>query len=135
MRIELRAIGEVKPYPDNPRVNDGAIEAVARSIREFGFRNPITVDMDGVVVTGHTRLAAATRLGLAEVPVVVLADLPPEKIKAYRIADNQTGSLATWDDNLLPIELSALREAGFDLSLIGFPEGELDRMLEAVSEE
>ena len=110
MLIEMRLTHEVKPYPDNPRVNTEAIEAVARSIQAFGFRSPITVDADGVVVTGHTRLAAAKRLGLIEVPFVVLADLPPEKIKAYRIADNQTGSLATWDDNLLPIELAALRD-------------------------
>ncbi len=130
MRIEMRPVGEVHPYPDNPRVNDDAVDAVAASIRAFGFRNPITIDADGVVVTGHTRLRAALRLGLAEVPVVVLGDLPPEKIRAYRIADNQTGNLSTWDDRLLPIELAALREAGFDLSLVGFPEGELDRMLE-----
>ncbi len=95
MQIEMRSLDAVIPYPGNPRVNDAAIPAVAHSIREFGFRNPILVDGDGVVIAGHTRLAAARRLGLDAVPVVIAADLTPEQTRALRLADNQS---AGWLD-------------------------------------
>ena len=105
MKIELRKIAEIKPYPNNPRINDDAVDAVAASLREFGFRQPIVVDADGVIICGHTRYKAAQQLGLEQVPVHVAQDLTPEQIKAYRIADNQTASLADWNYDLLPIEL------------------------------
>jgi len=106
MKIELRPIKDVKPYPGNPRINDDAVDAVAASLKEFGFRQPIVVDVDSVIVCGHTRFKAAQKLGLEKVPVHVAKDLTPEQIRAYRIADNQTASLATWDYDLLPIEIA-----------------------------
>ena len=94
MKITLRNLSEIKPYPQNPRVNDDAVDAVAASIREFGFRQPIVVDTDGVIIVGHTRWKAAQKLGLDKVPIHVAKDLTPAQIKAYRIADNQTNTLA-----------------------------------------
>jgi len=129
--IELRKIDDIKPYDNNPRVNDAAVDAVAASLQEFGFRQPIVVDTDGVIVCGHTRWKAAQKLGLAKAPVHVAKDLSPEQIKAYRIADNQTATLAEWDFDLLPIELSELQGAGFDMDLLGFGEKELAQLLEA----
>ena len=129
MQIELRNINEVKPYEKNPRINDGAVEAVANSIREFGWRSPIVVDKDGIIICGHTRLLAAKQLGLEQVPVHVATDLSPEKVKAYRIADNKTGEIAEWDFDLLPIELAELQDMDFDLSLLGFDTSELDQIL------
>lgn len=108
MEIVMRKISEVKPYGKNPRRNDGAVDAVAASIREFGFKQPIVVDTDGVIIVGHTRLKAAKKLGLKEVPVCVADDLSPEKVKAYRLADNKTGELAEWDFLKLNTELDEL---------------------------
>jgi ParB/Sulfiredoxin domain len=130
MKIELRKTSSIKPYPGNPRINDAAVDAVAASIREFGFRQPIVVDADGVIVCGHTRWKAALKLGLEKVPVHVAKDLTPEQIKAYRIADNQTASLAEWDFNLLPIELADLQACNFDLGLLGFDQDELAKLLD-----
>lgn len=129
MQIDLRPIDSIKPYPGNPRVNDSAVDAVAASLKEFGFRQPIVVDADGVIVVGHTRWKAAKRLGLAMVPVHVAVDLTPAQAKAYRIADNATGEIAEWDKLLLPIELSALQQMDVDLGLLGFDPDELDRIL------
>lgn len=128
--VELRPIEAIKPYPGNPRVNDDAVDAVAASLKEFGFRQPIVVDADGVIIVGHTRWKAAKKLGLAKVPVHVATDLPPEKVKAYRIADNQTATLAEWDFELLPIELKDLQQADYDLSVLGFDDEELAKLLD-----
>ncbi len=125
MKIEMRPIGAIKPYPQNPRKNEGAVDAVVRSIKEFGFRQPVVVDDDGVVIVGHTRLKAAQKLGMKTVPVHVAAGLSPEKAKAYRIADNQTATIAEWDMELLPVELLQLKELGFDLDLLGFDDDQL----------
>jgi DNA modification methylase len=129
MKIELRSIRSIKPYPGNPRVNDEAVEAVARSIQEFGFRQPIVVDAQGVIIVGHTRYKAALKLGLKEVPVHVATDLTPTQVKAYRLADNATNEIAGWDYDLLPIELSALQEVNYDLGLLGFDSEELARIM------
>ncbi|MCC7408387.1 MAG: ParB N-terminal domain-containing protein [Phycisphaeraceae bacterium] len=129
MNIELRDIDQVKPYPGNPRSNDDAVDAVAASLREFGFRQPIVVDGEGVIIVGHTRWKAAKKLGLAKVPVHVATDLSEAQVKAYRIADNQTAAIADWDYELLPIELSALQEMNFDLGLLGFDQEELARLM------
>ena len=129
MKIESWPIERVKPYDNNPRVNDGAVDAVASSIREFGFRQAIVVDPDGVIICGHTRYKAAQKLGLEKVPVHVAKDLTPDQIKAYRIADNKTAELSEWNFDLLPIELSQLGEAGFDLDLLGFGKDELAELL------
>ncbi|MCK4298981.1 MAG: DNA modification methylase, partial [Planctomycetes bacterium] len=96
---------------------------------EFGFRQPIVVNEDGVIVVGHTRYQAALKLGLAQVPVHVARGLSPEQVKAYRLADNATRDLSDWDFELLPIELGALQEAGYDLQLIGFPDDELTQIM------
>ncbi|HUT56495.1 MAG TPA: ParB N-terminal domain-containing protein [Phycisphaerae bacterium] len=130
MDVKLVSIDEVKPYEANPRQNDQAVDAVATSLREFGFRQPIVVDEAGVIIVGHTRWKAAKKLGLAKVPVHVAKDLSPEQIKAYRVADNQTNTLAEWDYELLPIELKDLQAADYDLSLLGFDEKELAKLLD-----
>jgi DNA modification methylase len=130
MEVELRNIDDIRPYEKNPRVNDQAVEAVAASLREYGFRQPIVIDADGVIIVGHTRWKAAKKLGLAKVPVHVARDLPPEKVKAYRIADNQTNTLADWDYELLPIELKDLQAAEYNLDLLGFSAEDLAKMLD-----
>jgi DNA modification methylase len=129
VNIELWPLSQVKPYPNNPRLNDEAVDAVAASIREFGFRQPIVVDGEGVIVVGHTRYKAALKLGLERVPVHVAKDLTPEQIKAYRIADNKTADLAEWNYDLLPIELAELQGMNYDLGLLGFDEYELVKLL------
>ena len=129
MKVEAWALGQLEPYENNPRLNDDAVEAVATSIREFGFRQPIVVDEDGVIVVGHTRYKAAQKLGLAEVPVHVAKGLTPEQIKGYRLADNRTAEFAAWDSELLPVELAGLDEAGFDLRLTGFSDDELATLM------
>ena len=104
-QIEYKRLDEIRPYDNNPRRNDEAAKAVANSIKEFGFQSPIIVDRDGVIIAGHTRYKAARRLKLQEVPVIVAAELDPEKVKALRIADNSTGEVAEWDLQLLVQEL------------------------------
>lgn len=130
MNIGQWKIGDVKPYENNPRINDAAVHAVARSIQEFGFRQPVVVDEAGVIIVGHTRHRAAEKLGLETVPVHVAKGLSPEQVKAYRLADNKTAELAEWDYELLPLELSQLREMEYDLDLVGFTEDELAEILD-----
>ena len=129
MHVEMRPIDTIRPYENNPRLNDAGVDAVAESIREFGFRQPIVVDEDGVIIVGHTRYKAALKLGLDEVPVHVAVGLSPAQAKAYRLADNQTATLSQWDDDKLPLELAQLQEMGFDLDLTGFSADELMRLL------
>ena len=133
MNVDMRPIGSIRPYENNPRINDAAVDAVAASIKAFGFRQPIVVDEDGVIVVGDTRYRAAKKLGMTEVPVHVAVGLTPTQAKAYRIADNQTATIATWDDDKLPLELAALQEMGFDLNLTGFSGDELLRLLDSES--
>ncbi len=130
MKIELRPLAEIKPYEKNPRNNDAAVDAVARSIREYGFRQPIVIDGDGIIVVGHTRWKAAQKLELDPVPVHVARDLTPEQVRAYRIADNQTASLAAWNLDLLKIELSDLQAMEVELTPLGFSTDELARILD-----
>ena len=120
---------ELIPYDRNPRYNDEAVDAVAKSIKEFGFRVPIVVDANHVIIAGHTRAKGAKVLGMEEVPCIVADDLTPEQIKAFRIADNKTAEIAKWDYELLPIELKELQTDGFDLSLLGFDTTELESLL------
>ena len=129
MKVELRDIQTIRPYEQNPRLNDQAVEAVTKSLREFGFRQPIVVDADGVIIVGHTRWKAAQKLGLKQVPVHVAKDLTPAQVKAYRIADNATGDIATWNYDLLPLELKDLQGLNFDLSLLGFSDTDLTEIL------
>ena len=129
MNIELRALDSIRPYENNPRLNDPAVDAVAASIQAFGFRQPIVVDEAGVIIVGHTRYKAALKLGLSQVPVHVAAGLTPAQAKAYRLADNQTSRLSQWDYDLLPLELAGLQELDFDLNLTGFSAAELTELL------
>ena len=119
---------DVIPYDRNPRCNDCAVDAVARSIEEFGFRQPIVVTEDHVIIVGHTRWKAALKLGLKTVPVHVASGLTPEQIRAYRIADNKLAELADWDESLLAQELRELDALNMDLELLGFTQEELDQL-------
>jgi len=112
-------IGNIRPYARNPRKNDSAVDAVAASLREFGWRNPIVVDENHVIICGHTRLKAAQKLGMVEVPVHVATDLPAEKVAALRLADNKTGELAEWDFEKLDLELA---DIDLDMTEFGFIE-------------
>lgn len=96
-KIVMMDVKDLIPYDKNPRKNKGAVDAVANSIKEFGFKVPIIVDKNNVIITGHTRLKAAKRLKMKEVPVIKADDLTEEQVKAFRIADNKTGELAEWD--------------------------------------
>ncbi len=118
MKTEMWPIERLKPYEQNPRINDGAVDAVAASIREFGFRQPVVVDEEGVIIVGHTRYKAAQQLGLEKVPVHVAQGLTPAQVKAYRLADNKTG------------ELADLQGMDFDLDLIGFSSDDLAQLLD-----
>ena len=129
MQIDMRSIQSIKPYPNNPRQNDGGVDAVADSLREFGWRQPIVVDEEGVIVVGHTRFRAALKLGLAEVPVHVATGLSPEQIRAYRIADNKSADLSDWNYELLSVELGHLQEMDYDLTSLGFNQEELAQIL------
>ena len=120
LNVKMMPIGDVVPYEKNPRLNDQAVDAVASSIREFGFKVPIVVDSKGVVVSGHTRLKAAKALGLAEVPVIVADDLDDTKIKAFRLADNKVAELADWDESLLIKELEELDDLNYDMGQFDF---------------
>src|SRR5205809_6596917 len=115
MKVQLRPITSIRLYDRNPRRNDCAVDAVAASIREFGFRQPIVVDRKGTIIVGHTRYKAALKLGLKKVPVHVAKDLTPAQIKAYRLADNKTAELADWDHDRLVEELLELEKRAFDL--------------------
>ncbi|MEX0718071.1 MAG: DNA methyltransferase [Planctomycetaceae bacterium] len=130
MKIEQWKIADVKPYPGNPRINDAAVDSVARSIEEFGFRQPIVVDEAGVIIVGHTRYKAAQKLGLDKVPVHVAKGLTPAQVKAYRLADNRTAEIAEWNYELLPIELADLKELDFDLDLLGFSADDLAKIFD-----
>ncbi len=130
MQIEMWPIERLKEYDRNPRNNDDAVGPVAESIRQFGFKIPVLVDKDGVLVAGHTRIRAARQLGLAEVPVICVDDLTPEQVRAFRIADNKLHELATWNLDLLPIELSELQGMNVDLELLGFSQDDLAKLLD-----
>lgn len=117
-KIIMMELGEIIPYENNPRNNEKAVEFVANSIREFGFKNPIIVDKNNVIVAGHTRLKAAYLLGLEKAPVIVADDLTEEQVKAFRLADNKTAELADWDFDKLEEEIKELEN--IDMNLFGF---------------
>lgn len=119
IKIENLAIGALKAYANNPRKNEAAVEAVAESIREFGFRTPILIDRDNVIIAGHTRLKAAKRLKLEMVPCIRIEDLTPEQVRGLRIADNSSAALSDWNVEKL---INELRDLSFDFELLGLPE-------------
>ena len=118
------------PYARNPRRNDGAVDRMCAAIREFGFRIPIVARSDGTVVDGHLRLKAAQRLGLPEVPVALADGLTDAQINAFRLLANRSAAWASWDDDLLTLELNDLNSLGYDLALTGFDAGELQSLLD-----
>lgn len=127
MKILNIKVKEIKPYEQNPRFNDHAVEKVANSIKEFGIKQPLVIDENNVLIVGHTRLKAMEQLGIKEAPCIVASDLTEEQAKAYRLADNKTNEFADWDFELLDLELGELGELGFDMSDFGF-EDVLDDM-------
>jgi DNA modification methylase len=129
MDIITLPLEKLIPYARNPRRNERAIATVAASIKEFGWRQPIVVDGAMVILAGHTRLEAARQLGLKTVPVHVARGLTPAQARAYRLMDNRSSETAEWDDALLGLELDDLQLEGFDLTLTGFEDDELDRLL------
>lgn len=129
MEIINKKLEDLKPYEKNPRKNEKAIDFVANSIKEFGFKVPLVIDKNNVIVAGHTRYQASQKLGLKEVPCLVADDLTDEQIKAFRIADNKTNDMAEWDDNLLGEELKDLMD-NFDMTDFGFGEFELSMLTE-----
>lgn len=134
MQIEYKKLEELKPYENNPRQNDQAIDAVAKSIKEFGFKVPIIIDKNGIIVAGHTRYKSAIKLNLETVPVIVADDLTPKQIKAFRLADNKVSELAEWDFELLNAELNDLI-TDFNMTDFGFELPQIDNDIEVVEDE
>ena len=119
MQVINMSVDELIEYENNPRFNDNAVEPVARSIEQFGWKVPIVIDSNNVIITGHTRLKAAKFLGLDEVPCIVADDLDEDQVKAFRLADNKVGELASWDYEALNIELESIE---IDMGEFGFIE-------------
>ena len=136
MAMQIKYIDPLNlvPYENNPRVNGYAVKKVMESIKEFGFKNPILVDKDNVIVAGHTRREASILLGLESVPYMVADDLTEDQIKAYRIADNKLAELSTWDEELLKIELGELMAVDFELEILGFTEIDLTTLFKEPEE-
>lgn len=137
MKIINVPIGDIKPYKNNPRKNDDAVPAVAESIKEFGFRVPLLIDKNDVIIAGHTRLKAATKLGMTVIPCIVADDLTPAQVKAYRLMDNKAQEKSRWDEALLQQEFEDLMLLGFDVAKTGFslevPEFSFDSEPDGVS--
>jgi len=127
MDIKYLSPSELKPYDRNPRKNLN-VDKVADSLKEFGFQQPIVVDKDMIVIVGHTRLEASKKLGFKEVPVLI-ADISPEKAKAYRITDNRLNQDSSWDYKLLNFEMGDLMDIHYDLSHLGFEETEIEKIV------
>ena len=130
LEVAYRPLDSLVPYARNARTHSEVqVAEIAGSIREFGFVNPVLIAEDGTLIAGHGRVLAATQLGLTEAPVIVLGHLTEAQRRAYRIADNKLTELGTWDEALLSAELNDLLAEDFDLSLVGFSDGELDKLL------
>ena len=132
MEIIMRGVNDITPYEHNPRKNDDAVDAVAASIKEFGFKVPIVVDKDGIIVAGHTRLKAAKKLGMEQVPCIVADDLTDEQIKAFRLVDNKVAELADWDFSELETELA---DIDMDMAQFGFDDFDIDANTDIVEDE
>ena len=129
MKVVDVSVSEIVPYENNPRINEGAVEQLANIIATLGFRNPAVLNKDKVIIEGHTRLLAVKKLGWETMPCIIATDLTPEQEQALRIADNKIAEIAEWDEDKLKVELAALQEAGFDLSLLAFGDDELSDLL------
>ena len=123
MEIIIKKVEELVPYENNPRKNDNAVEFVANSIREFGFKVPIIIDENNIIITGHTRLKAALKLGLKEVPCIIASDLNEEQVNAFRLVDNKVSENALWDYEKLVEELKSIN---IDMSLFDFNDQNID---------
>ena len=130
VKAVMMDINAIKPYDNNPRRNEKAVDAVANSIKQFGFKNPIIVDKNNVIISGHTRRLAALKLGLKEVPVIVGKDLTEAQIKAFRLADNRVAEIAKWDDDALKAEMAKVLDVDFES--FGF---DLDDIEDIIQEE
>lgn len=128
INIVYKSVDELIPYVNNPRDNANAVDAVASSIKNFGFKVPIVIDKGNEIVTGHTRLLAAKKLGMEKVPVIIADDLSEAEVKAFRLADNKVGELADWDWSLLDSEFEELKEMelDFDMEEFGFSKNSFD---------
>lgn len=118
MTVVEKKISEIRPYENNPRINDGAVDKVAESLKAYGWKQPIVIDVDGVIIAGHTRYKAAQKLGMDKVPCLVADDLTEDQVRAYRLADNKVSDFAIWDNKLLLEELDAIPDdifTGFEL--------------------
>lgn len=123
MEVIIKDINELKPYENNPRFNDEAVDYVVQSIKEFGFNNPIILDKNNVIICGHTRYRAAQKLNLTQVPCIVLTNLTDKQVRAFRIADNKCSDFSYWDNNLLLKELDFIGEdifTGFNFNEFNF---------------
>lgn len=128
MQIELIHIDQIQPYENNPRNNDAAVDKVAESIKEFGFKIPIVIDKDNIIIAGHTRYKAAKKLGLENIPVIKADDLTEQQVKAFRIMDNKSSEFATWNYEALLSEMDSLKLDDYDLDLTGFELNELEQL-------
>lgn len=136
MKIEWRTLANVHPYGKNPRRNEKAVKAVAASLRQFGWQQPIVVDKAGVIIVGHTRYLAAQAEGMDKVPVLVAGNLSDDQVRAYRIADNKTNEIAEWDVGLLSEELKALSDLGWNnFDGLAFSTDEIDALLSPLAAE
>lgn len=131
MEIINKKVEDLKPYENNPRFNDEAVEYVAKSISQFGFKVPIIVDKNNVIVAGHTRYKASLELGLEEVPCIVADDLSEDQIKAFRLADNKVAEKSSWDLELLDEELEYLEDMGIDMNAFDFERSLEEKINEA----
>lgn len=131
MEIKMVKIDDLKPYENNPRFNDDAVQYVAKSIKEFGFKVPMVIDKNNVIVAGHTRYKASMELGLKEVPCIVADDLTEEQIKAFRLADNKVSEQASWNYDLLDLELDDILELNMeDFGFLKHEDVDLDDFFE-----
>ena len=133
MQVITKKLSDLHPYANNPRKNDQAVDAVASSIREFGFKVPVVIDKNGEIIAGHTRYKAAKKLKLKEIPCIIADDLTEEQIKAFRLADNKVGELAEWDLDMLDIELDEITE--IDMEQFGFYMPDMESEAEAIEDD
>src|ERR1700730_17410544 len=133
--VQLWPIERFIPYIRNPRKNDAAVDRMAGSLQEFGFKIPVLARSDGEVVDGHLRLKAARKLGITEVPVILCDEWTPAQVKAFRLMVNRSVTWADWDEDLLALELLDIQKADFDLGLTGFDVKEIDDLLASCNSE
>ncbi len=134
MEIIYKNINELIPYDNNPRINDEAVEFVKNSIKEFGFKVPIVIDKDNVIIAGHTRIKASKELGIKDIPCIIADDLTEEQVKAFRLADNKVSEKSMWDYTKLDEELDSILD--IDMSMFDFNQSDIDwNDIEEISEE